>query len=140
MTRPEWWDAYRASVQQHESCKLKPYRDTEGVLTIGWGRNLDANGITQAEADAMLEHDLDTAWREALAAWPWLRTQSAGRQAVIAEMAYNLGVPRLRGFGRMFGALMQGHYAVAADEMLDSKWAAQTKGRARTLAARMRKG
>jgi len=140
MTRPEWWPEFVASVQQHEGCKLKPYRDTEGVLTIGWGRNLDARGITQAEADAMLEHDLDVAWREALAAWPWLRTQSAGRQAVIAEMAYNLGVPRLRGFGRMLGALMQGHYAVAADEMLDSRWRTQVGRRAITLAERMRRG
>jgi len=140
VTHPEWWPALVSSVQQHEGCRLKPYRDTVGKLTIGWGRNLDDVGVTQAEADAMLAHDLDGVWREALAAWPWLRTQSGGRQAVIAEMAFNLGVPRLRGFHRMLGAMMQGHYGVAADEMLDSRWHQQVGARARTLAARMRRG
>ena len=55
-------------------------------------------------------------------------------------MAYNLGVPRLSGFGRVLEALRMGRYAEAAHEMLESRWRAQVKGRALTLAERMRRG
>lgn len=137
---PDWWPLLEVSVKAHEGLHLRPYRDSVGKLTIGYGRNLDDNGITQTEADAMLAHDLDVAYRECLARWPWLRTQTANRIAVIVEMAFNLGTPKLAGFGRMFEALRMGRYGEAAQEMLDSKWATQVKGRAKTLAERMRRG
>lgn len=138
--RPDWWPVLVASVKQHEGVRLRPYTDTVGKLSIGYGRNLTDNGITAIEAELMLAHDLDVAYREALAAWPWLRTQTAGRIMVVVEMALNMGVPRLRGFGRFLEALRMGRYGEAAQEMLDSKWAAQVKGRAVTLAERMRRG
>lgn len=140
MMRPDWWPALVASVKQHEGRHLRLYTDTEGKLSIGYGRNLSDNGITQVEAELMLAHDLDVAYREALAAWPWLAKQTEARQAVVVEMAYNLGVPKLRGFGRFLEALRMGRYGEAAQEMLDSRWHQQTKGRARTLAERMRRG
>ena len=43
----------------HEGLRLKPYKCTSGALTIGYGRNLDARGITEAEAEMMLSHDID---------------------------------------------------------------------------------
>lgn len=138
--RPDWWPVLVASVKQHEGRRLRLYTDTEGKLSIGYGRNLSDNGITADEAEQMLAHDLDVAYRESLAAWPWLRTQTAGRQAVVVEMALNMGVTRLRGFGRFLEALRMGRYGEAAQEMLDSKWATQVKGRALTLAERMRRG
>ena len=41
------------------------------------------------------------------------------------NMLFNLGLPRLLGFTNMWAAIQAGDYAKAADEMLDSKWAAQ---------------
>ena len=138
--RPEWWPLLEASVKQHEGLRLRLYTDTVGKLSIGYGRNLSDRGITQAEADLMLAHDLDVAYRESLAAWPWLRTQTAGRIMVVVEMALNMGVPRLRGFGRFLEALRMGRYSEAAHEMIDSRWKAQVGQRAITLAERMRRG
>ena len=58
------WERLKNRVAGHEGCKLKPYLDTVGKTTIGYGRNLDDVGITQAEAKAMLETDLRIAERE----------------------------------------------------------------------------
>ena len=44
------------------------------------------------------------------------------------------------GFTRLFDALAKGDYKQAAYEMLNSKWAEQTKGRAATLAQAMLTG
>lgn len=53
-------------VQKHESCRLKAYRDTGGVWTIGWGHTgkhvVEGMTITQEQADDFLLSDLD--WAE----------------------------------------------------------------------------
>ena len=48
----------KAQLVRHEGLRLKPYRCTAGRLTIGIGRNLDDRGISQKEAYAMLERDI----------------------------------------------------------------------------------
>jgi lysozyme len=59
---------------------------------------------------------------------------------VLVELVFNLGMPRLLGFKKMWAALDRKDYAAAADEMMDSKWAQQVKGRAKTLSDKMRQG
>lgn len=137
--RPDWWPDLVARVKQHEGCVLRPYRDAVGVLTIGYGRNLDDVGISQAEAELLLTHDLTRAWA-AVQAWDWTAALSPARQQVLIEMAYNLGPRRLMGFGRMLAAVKAGDYATAADEMLNSRWRGQVGQRAVTLAKAMRQG
>jgi len=48
-------------IMRNEGCVLDPYRDSVGVLTIGYGHTgPDINGaITQEQADALLASDLD---------------------------------------------------------------------------------
>jgi lysozyme len=55
-----------------EGLRLKPYRCTAGALTIGVGRNLDARGITEAEARFMLANDMEDVWRGVVQALPWV--------------------------------------------------------------------
>ena len=51
-------DALKAQLTRHEGLRLKPYRDTLGHLTIGVGRNLSEVGISEAEAIALLDADI----------------------------------------------------------------------------------
>lgn len=53
-------------------------------------------------------------------------------------MAYNMGVPNLLGFQKMWAALAEGDYARAAAEALDSKYARDLPARAGRVAERMR--
>jgi lysozyme len=62
------------------------------------------------------------------------------RQDVIVNMAYNLGLAGLGKVSRMWSALGDGNYDLAATEMLNSKWARQVGNRAVELAEQMRRG
>lgn len=132
-------DRLRASVAQHEGFRSKPYRDTEGVLTIGYGTNLD-EGISEAEAYFLMCHRLTKCEADARASIPTFRSLSPLRQEVLVEMRYNLGLGGVLGFRKMISCLRARDFDGAAREMLDSLWARQVGQRAQTLAERMRRG
>lgn len=119
--------------------RFLPYTDTVGVLTIGWGRNL-ARGITTLEAEVLLDHDLADAELECRRAFAWFSDLSEIRQRAITEMAFNLGLSRLQGFTKTLAAIAAKDYALAADQMMASRWAKQIKSRAVRLARMMRDG
>ena len=48
------------TLARHEGLQLKPYLDTVGKLTIGYGRNLDDVGISKGEALAMMRRQTQT--------------------------------------------------------------------------------
>jgi lysozyme len=126
-----------ASIKQHEGCPLKAYQDSEGVWTIGYGRNLQELEITKEQAELWLIDDIKKAIYELDRAFKGWREHSEVRQNVLIEMMYQLGAPRLAGFLRFWNALRSKDYKTAAREMLDSRWAKQTPLRVMTLAARM---
>ena len=126
-------------IKKCEECVLHPYTDTVGKLTIGYGRNLDDNGISQEEADFLFDNDFHSCERQ-LARCSWYVDQPEGVQAALINMCFNLGLPRLKGFKRMIAALETKNYALAAQEALNSKWATQVGQRARDIAVMLREG
>lgn len=141
MTPDEHRARLRAQLKRHEGVRLKPYRDTVGKLTIGYGRNLDDVGVAQHEADYLLSGDIDRAVKGLVARYPsWFPQLDPVRQAVLVNMAFNLGLSRLAGFTRTLACVARGQYGEASDHMLDSKWAQQVHHRAVELAAQMRTG
>ena len=134
---------YEAMIEQiklHEGLRLKPYKCTEGYLTIGYGRNLETNGISPDEAEEMLLADLSDV-EESLHRHELLIEQhSDSRRAVLINMAFQIGVQGLLKFKNTIKAYKHYDYEKAAEEMLDSKWANQTPKRARLLAEQMRTG
>jgi lysozyme len=129
-----------AQLEADEGYRQHPYGDGAGNLTVGFGRNLTDVGISEAEARILLANDLDAAVDAVAARWPWTGTLPEARQAVLLNMAVNLGAPRLAGFTRMWAALRDGDPDRAAREMLDSLWARQVGARAVRLADQMRRG
>lgn len=129
----------RNQLARHEGLRLKPYRDTVGKLTVGYGRNLEDVGISPDEADFMLDNDIDEV-EQNLSTVDEYRDLDPARQTVIANMCFNLGFRGLMGFRRMWNAIGRGHWEKAASEMLNSKWARQVGGRATELARIMRTG
>jgi lysozyme len=128
-----------SQLKRHEGLRLRPYRDTVGKLTIGYGRNLHDVGISQAEAEHLLQNDID-AVEQMLERVDGYQSLSPVRQSVIANMCFNLGMTRLQGFRKMWSAIRRADYATAAKEMLLSKWASQVGGRSAELAEMMRSG
>ncbi|WP_022949530.1 glycoside hydrolase family protein [Methylohalobius crimeensis] len=126
-------------LKRHEGLRLRPYRDTVGKLTIGFGRNLEDRGITEDEAKILLVNDV-CRLRGELSEIDWWRALNDVRRDVIVNMAYNLGVSGVLGFERMIAALRAKDYELAAIEMLDSKWADQVGRRAVELSDQMHTG
>jgi len=116
------------------------YTDTVGKRTIGYGRNLDDRGISDSEARIMLHNDINDALNDLLDKFDWFGELNQVRQGVLINMCFNLGINRLKNFKNMLAALEAQDYDLAAQEMLDSMWASQVKGRATELAEQMRSG
>jgi len=129
----------RSQLERHEGLRLKPYYDTVGKLTIGYGRNLEDVGISRDEAEFMLDNDIDQVERQ-LETVDEYRDLDAVRQAVIANMAFNLGFAGLMGFKNMWAAIGRRDWESASEEMLNSKWARQVGVRAVELSEIMRTG
>ncbi len=129
----------RSQLERHEGLRLKPYLDTVGKLTVGYGRNLEDVGISRDEADFMLDNDIDQVERQ-LETVDEYRDLDPVRQTVIANMVYNLGFAGLMGFKNMWSAINRRDWNRAADEMLNSKWARQVGVRAVELSEIMRTG
>ena len=127
-------------LQQHEGLELKPYTDTRGKLSIGYGRCIETIGISIAEAELMLDNDITDAIRRAKQVFPWFDTLDSVRQDIIVMMAFNLGIAKLGDFVQMIQAIKNGDFHLASQEMMSSAWARQVGSRALVLSRMMNSG
>jgi lysozyme len=127
-------------LKRDEGLRLTPYRCTAGKLTIGYGRNLEDVGISKEEAEFLLASDLAKAKIDAAKYIPWFWKLTPPRQAVLVNMAFNMGINGLLKFKNTLRLIETGEYAEAAKAMLDSKWAEQTGQRALRLSVQLNTG
>ena len=124
-------------LKLHEGLRTTPYRDTVGKLTIGYGHNLDDKPLTKRQCERLLADDIADVIGQCAAKLDYWMELSEVRQAVVADMVFNMGMRRFNGFVRMHKALVQKKYSKAAHEMLDSKWSGQVGERAERLSIMM---
>jgi len=145
----EFRQRLREELVSDEGSVLKVYRDHLGYFTVGvghlitpkdeeWGVGL-GTPITQTRADELLFYDLNNVlkecedhfhnnWRD----WP------EEVKLIIANMAFNLGITKLKKFQLMITAINKGDYKTAAAEGEDSRWAKQVYNRSKRLMNRLR--
>ena len=130
-------DKLIATLKRHEGVKHFAYRDSEGVLTIGCGRNISGTkihrglGISDDEINYMLQNDIERTIKELSREYPWFNDMEDGaRRDAIINMHFNLGRARFAGFKKAIGHMEKGDHDLASVEFLRSKWARQVKGRA----------
>jgi len=131
--------ALLASVRAHEGYRLHAYRDSVGVLTIGYGYNVE-NGMPRPLAELVMRWYVEQALEFLATYSTWFPRLSENRQRALTEMIYQLGANRFVRFVRMLRALEAGDFDQAAAEMMTSKWAEQTPTRAMHCAQLMREG
>lgn len=134
-------DVFARQIMEHEGVRLKMYKDSLGVETIGVGRNIRDKGITNAEAQYLLGNDIREVEQELDREVPWWRSLDEVRQRVLADMCFNLGVTKLKTFTWTLVAMRNGDYVGASAGMLASLWAHQVgKRRSGRLAKMMKTG
>ena len=124
-------------LTRHEGLRLKPYRCTSGKLSIGIGRNLDGSGISEREAELMLENDILKLFAVLPGKIDFFNELDKVRADILVNMAFNMGVNGLLKFKKMLAAVEVGDYVLAASEMLDSRWSSQVGNRSIELSEQM---
>lgn len=131
--------ALQESLIKHEGVRARLYFDTEGVPTIGIGRNLN-EPLSDKAIMFLYQEKVDESIAELDRAFKGWRNHSSEVQTVLIELQFAMGAPRLAGFKKMWAALKAKDYPKAATELLNSKWSEQVGKRAVTLAEQMRNG
>jgi lysozyme len=126
-------------------CCGKPFRQCacarQGILTIGFGRNLESVGLSKLEAEVLLDHDLYTAESQATKAFEWFGGMKELRQRAITELVFNMGMKTFLGFRQTILACKVGQWSAAAANLLESKWKAQVgPARSERIARYLRDG
>lgn len=132
--------AAKDQIRRDEGLSLKLYKDSLGILTIGYGYNIQERGIKLETAEVWLDDDVKQAEQDALFCVPSFLKHNDARKAALINMAFNLGRNRFLGFKNFRAAMAVMDYKTAAKEMLDSLWAKQVGKRANRLAGIIERG
>lgn len=142
----------RETLKRDEGFELKRH-EVQEIDHIGYGINLEQElpdelleylgvededeiqEITQEQADYLLDHYVGIAEGDCITIFGdrWGRLSDL-RQEVLINLAFNLGLPRLKAFRKMIAAVRAADWTAAAAQMLDSKAARQTGERYERLA------
>ena len=123
-------------IKEFEGFRNKVYYCQAGKLTIGYGTNLEDRGLTESEASFLLISDV-VRIEENLKAHH-LIFGNVKINAVLIDMAYQMGVSGLLKFKNMLTSIRRGEYQDAAEHLLDSNYAKQTPNRAEANAKVLR--
>ena len=107
------------SIKAWEKCRVKAYRDSGGVPTIGWGHTSGVQmGMTwtQAQCDQVFEQELTSFWKSVFSLIKDVYTTN-GQAGAMLSLAYNIGV-----HGFQNSSVLRHHrkmeYLLAADSFL----------------------
>ena len=117
---------------RHEGKRSLPYECSAGKITVGVGRNLEDNPLTEEEIMYLLRNDIARCEKE-LNRYSWFRMMDKPRQDACLDLLFNIGLTRFLQFRRMIKAFENRDYDLASKELLDSKYALQVGARANEL-------
>lgn len=106
------------SIKKSEGFSGMPYKDTQGIPTIGFGTRLP---LSKQESEILANMRLTTKKRRLNKALSHLDIANEAWE-ILYEMSYQLGVNGLLKFKDMIKALEKQDYKKASVEMLDSLW------------------
>ena len=137
-------DKVKERIKTHEGFVNYVYKDTLGKRTVGYGHLCtddenweDGKCYDNSYLNDVFEIDFMEATKQAEELIGNLVLENKANE-IILEMVFQLGKTGVSKFKKMWEALSGQDYNKAADEMLDSKWAKQTKNRPESLAKIMR--
>ena len=133
-----------------EGYKYEIYLDHLGYPTFGVGHLVletdeeygqpVGTPVSEERILECLNNDIDIVCKELNQNMSWWSELDDTRQRVLANMAFNLGLPRLGKFKKFLAAVQEQDWEKAAVEMMDSKWATQVGNRAVRLKEKMLNG
>lgn len=129
----------KKTLVRHEGLVLDMYKCTAGCWTIGVGHNLESKGISEKVAHMMLIEDIEDAIIDLEKNISFFHEMPESVQEALVNLCFNLGISRLMQFKKTLAYLREKEWSKAADELLDSRYATQVKGRAVEVAEMIRR-
>ncbi len=126
------WEGYRTTV----------YRDSLGVETIGIGFNLRTHpelaslvsiqrgSLTRKQTNFFFDQYVSNAIIDTRKIFPSFESQPRVVKLILVDMNYQLGPTGMRSFKKFRAAIESHSYYIAAQELMNSKWAKQSGRRA----------
>ena len=124
------YDNIKEMLIKNEGLVCQPYHCSANKLTIGVGRNLEANGISEDEAMYLLENDINRVVANLDKMWEVWRSFPVPAQEVCVDMAFQMGIAGFMNFRQTRALMEMGCWLEASEEVLRSKYAVQTPNRA----------
>ena len=124
------YDNIKEMLIKNEGLVCQPYHCSANKLTIGVGRNLEANGISEEEAMYLLENDIQRVIDNLDKNWSVWRQLPIPCQEIAIDCTFQMGITGWMNFRRTRALMEMGAYLEASEEILRSKYAVQTPNRA----------
>ena len=138
------------SIKINEGFRANIYQCTAGVDTVGYGFNVNYleqdelalnNGVvepmTPEVAHKILELKLKKLKIALIREFSWVEQKPVIVQEALLEMAYQLGIPKMKSFSQTLAYIKEDNYQQAATNLRKSKWAKQTPRRVNNLIKRL---
>lgn len=122
-------------IKEHEGFSQLVYDCPAGYSTVAYGRNLDTKGISKEEGEYLLKNDIAAAEQEIAKMIKDFDSLPDKAKLVLVDLTFNMGLNGVMKFQNMLDAIDARDWQKASDELLDSRYAAQTKRRARLNAS-----
>jgi lysozyme len=127
----------RDDLRLDEGRRLKAYRDSMGITTIGYGRNLETNGISDAEAELLLTNDMTRAAADLDRLLGWWRAKPPRVQRVLWNLCFNMGIVKLLTFSTFLLLLKSDDIDGASDDLERTLWFKQVGQRGPRMVQRL---
>lgn len=124
------------STKKEESYRRFVYQCTKKRWTVGYGRNVQDNGVSEPEAEYLLKNDIFESFQDLNHIFPpaLLLSFPTEVQRVLIEMRFQMGSGSFRGFKNMIAAAKRKDWPGMIREMKDSDWYREdTPARARRV-------
>lgn len=123
-------DLIKKRLIDFEGLVLKAYVCPTGYTSVGVGRNLETNGITEEEAMYLLNNDIADVIGKLDEHWIAFRKLPITAQYVCIDLVFNMGINSFMSFRMTRAHMEMGDFEKAGDELLKSKYAKQVGRRA----------
>lgn len=139
-----------------EGVKYRIYFDSKGLATMGIGHLITKEDpeyyqlkdlslklvkkveISKERVEELFKKDMESCINDCTKVFPNFEKMKEELQLIIANMIFNLGVTKFLQFNNLINAINKKNYSKAADEMKDSLWYKEVKGRAARLTKEMK--